>query len=639
VDLRVLVVTDGSTGVQAIQQELASEGTPVTVVNLQGSSRPRITSSFLSRAAPGGARGGNFDGIVLPSAAPSGLSGAELAALARYEEEFSVRQVDAFVPPSASVGLNPPSYSGSLNGMRATLTRAAKQDGFGYLRGSFTFAGTTSGPAPYGYVAQPVAGSGFTPLLTVTAPGSSAAGALAGVYTRAHRQQLVLGIGAFYYQTQFRYLLPGIVSWLTRGVRLGYWRNYLTIDFDDMFNADAQWSMKGHCTPGDSACPPGTPPTRPIRMNPPDVAYAVNWQRRQHFTIEFLFNGGSSQRFQVNGTDPLLAAIRPVAGEFWWVNHTLSHADLGCAADYTVTPWRCKTPGGHFIWPSTALINSQIFGNIRWARHNGIPASPHELATGEYSGLRILPQQPMDNPNLVRAMGPDKIKWVALDASREPAMRPVGAALGVPRYPINVGYDVDTVKEEVNEYNWYYTSKADGGSGKCQQLKTTRCIKPLSTPGGWTSYIVPIQVQNVLNKVLQNDPRPFFMHVSNLTGDRLAYPVMDGVLAAYRGIYAASTPVVNQPFWAAGEALQAQQQWARALSAGTVSAWVQGSTVTITGPPGTRVPVTAAGQPTGPGRSPFGSPYAGERSGFLTLGSRPLTLALSSAPFRAGGAG
>ena len=70
-------------------------------------------------------------------------------------------------------------------------------------------------------------------------------------------------------------------------------------------------------------------------------------------------------------------------------------------------------------------------------------------------------------------MGQDHIHWIVLDASREPNMRPVGAALGVPRHPIDVGEDVDTVADEVNEFNWYNTSKADGGSGACDGSKVT----------------------------------------------------------------------------------------------------------------------------------------------------------------------
>jgi hypothetical protein len=259
------------------------------------------------------------------------------------------------------------------------------------------------------------------------------------------------------------------------------------------------------------------------------------------------------------------------------------------------------------------------------------------LATGEYSGLRILPQQPRDNPNLVRALGPDKIMWLAMDASREPAMRRIGAALGVPRHPIDVGYDVATVADEVSEFNWFNTSKRDGGSGLCQTVKTTACLKPLDPKTGWTSRIVPGQVKIVFGAVLDNDPRPFFLHQSNLTGNRLGYPVMDGVLGAYRAVYGASAPVVNLPMSGDGAALHHQALWARALRAGTVSAYVQGSTVTISGPPGTQVPVTVpAGTQVGSaaGRL-FGGPYANELSGYAMLGSQPLRLALPSAPYRA----
>jgi hypothetical protein len=231
-------------------------------------------------------------------------------------------------------------------------------------------------------------------------------------------------------------------------------------------------------------------------------------------------------------------------------------------------------------------------------------------------------------------MSTDHITWIVMDASREPGMRPVGAAFGVPRHPIDVGEDVDTVAEEVSEFNWYNTSTADGGSGACQGSKVTQCLKPLSLATGWTSFIVPEQVRIVFDAMINNDARPFFMHQSNLTGDRLGYPVMDGVLSAYRAVYGASAPVDNLPTSGDGVVLRDQQLWAQAVKAGDVTAWVQGNTVTISGPPGTPVPVTV---PTGTtvassGQS-FGSPYSGELSAYTTLGAQPLKLTLSSSPF------
>jgi hypothetical protein len=625
VDLNVLVVTDGSPPAEAIRQQLTTEGIPVTVLDLRARSRPRITVPFLVRGDQ--VRAGAFDGIVLPSADPAGLSGAELGVLAKYERAFGVREVDAYTPPTADVGMTAPTYSGPLAGP-ASVTSAGLAAGFGYLNASFPFSGGLAGPAPFGYLADPLPGS--TALVNVAMPGGS--GSLVWQSSDgAGRLRLGIGFGYGWYLTQFHFLAPGLVSWLTRGVYLGDDRTYLDIGYDDMFLGDAQWSPTGHCTPRDTTCPRGTPMTPIIRMTPADVTYAVRWEQQHHFTIEFLYNGGASKRFRINGADPLLAAIEPVAGDFYWVNHTYSHAYMGCQQDFTVVPWKCVTSGGNVVWAADlGLISSQISDNFAWARQNGIPAEPGLVATGEYSGLRLLPQQTADNPYLAQATTSDHISWLALDASREPVMRPVGAALGIPRHPIDVGYDVSTVAAEVNEFNWYNTSKASGGSGLCQVSTTTACAKPLDPATGWTSVIVPGQAQIVFAGMLANDPRPFFMHQSNLTGDRLAYQVMDAVLSAYRAVFSDRAPVVNLPMNAGGVALHDQELWAQALRTGTVSAWVQGRTLTIDGPPGTTVPVTV---PSGTSvvRSYAGgslTQYAGEISGYVTLGAHPLTFRL-----------
>jgi hypothetical protein len=543
-----------------------------------------------------------------------------------------VREVDAYAPPMPDMGMiSPPVYSGLLTGTMG-VTSAGASAGFGYLKGSFPFSGGPAGPAPFGYLAQPQPGAGATPLITSTIPDSSGSATLVWQYDQGGRQQLGIGFGYASFQVQSHYLGHGIVSWLTRGVNLGDWRNYLDIAYDDIFLGDAQWSMRYHCTPGVN-CPKGTPMNSGIRMVPADVTYAVQWQEQHHFTIEWLFNGGASARFAVHGVDPLLAAIRPVARDFYWVNHTWTHAWMGCQQDFSVTPWRCVTSGGQLVWAAeTSFVNAQFLQNYAWAKQNGIPVERDAVAPGEYTGLRILPQQPVDNPYMDAVMGPDHIKWVAMDASRDPVMRAVGAALGVPRHPLDVGEDVDTVAEEVSEFNWYNDSRAAGGGGFCQGSKVTRCLKPLSLKTGWTSFILPGQVQIVFQAMLSNDPRPFFMHQSNMTGDRLGYPVMDALLSAYRAVYGPSAPIANLPMDQDGVILRDQQLWAQALRAGTVTAWVQGHTVTVSGPPGTPVPVTVpAGSAVG--SRTFGSPYADELSGFATLGSQPLRIDLNSAPY------
>jgi hypothetical protein len=622
VDLNVLLVTDGTPPVEAIRGELTAEGVPVTVIDLRNKHRRRITDGFLARTRP--VRGGNFDGIVLPDAAPAGLSAKELALLATYERQFKVREVDAYTPPMAEVGMTNPVYSGPLTG-KAKVTGAGAAAGFGYLNREFPFSGGLAGPAQFGYLADPLPGS--TPLIDET-PDHGSAGTLVWEWAGGGRERLGFGFGYGSFSLQFDYLAYGITMWLTRGVITGDYRNYLTFSFDDMFLGNAQWSTIGKCTPGITACPKGTPQTPVSRMTPADVAYAVQWETRNDYTFEFLYNGGASSRFAVNGTDALLQATKPVAGDFYWVNHTYTHAYLGCTQDFSVVPWRCQTAGGQVQWAAgAALIDQQIEGNFTWARQNGIPAEPGVVATGEYSGIRLVPQQQADNPYLVQATRTGHIMWIALDASREPAMRPVGAALGIPRHPIDIGEDAQTVAEEVGEFNWYNDSKSDGGSGICHGSHVTSCLKPLAN-AGWLSVIVPGQAQIVLAAMLSNDPRPFFMHQSNLTADRLGYPVMDAVLSAYRAVFGPQAPVTDLPMDADGVVLRDQQLWSQ--ESGKVSAWVEGDTLTVAGPPGATVPVTV---PAGSRGAEFVNPYAGEKSGFTTLGAHPLTITLPSAPY------
>ncbi len=108
----MLVLTDGTPAVEAIRQQLGAEGMPYTVINLHKASRQRITRTFLARTVPGGTRGGNFEGIVLPGASPAALSGSEKAALNWYEGKFGVRQVDAYAPPTPDLGMNAPGTAG-----------------------------------------------------------------------------------------------------------------------------------------------------------------------------------------------------------------------------------------------------------------------------------------------------------------------------------------------------------------------------------------------------------------------------------------------------------------------------------------------------------------------------------------------
>ncbi len=194
---------------------------------------------------------------MTPGPGTPALTPDEHAALAAFEQQFGVREVDAFTFPGAAVGLNTPTYAGPLDGVTATLSPAATGDAFRHLTGPVRFE--DNDPAvteSFGYLSTPLpddpaTGSHFEPFLTAAAPGTATPAVLAGVYHRGGREQLVLPFAFNYHQLQFRVLAHGVVDWLTRGVHLGYWRNYLTVHIDDLFSADARWSTVGHCTPGE----------------------------------------------------------------------------------------------------------------------------------------------------------------------------------------------------------------------------------------------------------------------------------------------------------------------------------------------------------------------------------------------------
>jgi hypothetical protein len=407
------------------------------------------------------------------------------------------------------------------------------------------------------------------------------------------------------------------------------------VHIDDIFTADSRWSQTGKCTPGEGDCQPSVPPTTPIRMGPADVTNAVTWQQQNNYKLDFLFNGAGSDT--ASQPDPLTTSLMANKDQFWWLNHTYSHQFLGCLQDFTVIPWRCQTDASsNVLYLDKKTITDEIQNNLAFAKQHGISLRPGELVGGEHSGTFILPQQPQDNPNFVQALIDNGIGWLGLDASREPAQRQVGSALGVPRHPINVFFNVSTAQDEVSEYNWIYTSKANGGSGICEQYpQTTTCIQPLDLNTGWQSYILPLQVQITMGYVTGNDPRPYYMHQSNLVDDRLAPQATGAILTAYRNAFTTSTPVVDQTMTDSGIALQRQGAWQQTLTAGSVSGYVQGNTVTVQGPAGTSVPVTApAGTTVGlPGLGGFGESYGGERSAYVTLGSLPYTLTLPTATY------
>ena len=612
IDLRVLLLDDNSPWVDAIESQMQIEGVPYSAVQLGSPARSVITDGFLAS----GDRA-FYQAVVGPDYLLSQLSDSERTALRAFEARFGVREVDGFNWPNASVGLNAPAVIGDINGTTATVTAAGRAGGFGYLNGPVPFSAGS-----WSYVAEPLApaaqlaGASFSTLVGAPLP-NGATGSLLGVYTNAGVEQMVITAAFSSTLPQFRFLAHGIITWATRGVHFGYNRNNLTFHVDDAFASVALWNSDANCTPGEDCTGPAE---SSVRMTPADVTYAVNWMQANGYQLTLAFNGAYADA----AADPLTQALQTNATSFRWLNHGAEHLYQGCVQDFSVVPWQCTSDANGIVWMDQQTIYNEIANNIAIGRSLGLPFDATEYLSGEHSGLFLLPQQPADNPNFAAALTQAGILHIGSDTSRDNVARQVGSATTIPRHPTALYYNTATQAQAVDEYNWLYNTRANGGSGYCEDNPATAtCIAPLDPATGFTSYIVPTDAAFDLNFILSNDPRPFYAHTSNITGDRLLYNLLDTILATYRAAFTPAAPLTNLTLTEAATALDRQTRWA-ATGMNSVTGYVQNGQVSITNTSGEAVPFTA---PTG--TTVVGAtlqPYGGEVSAWLAPGSTAGTL-------------
>ena len=624
VALHVLLVSDGEVGTTMIKAGLDEALVPYTELSLRDPDRPRIDEVFLVDTRASGVREARFQAVILPNNAPAGLQPGEYQVLTRYEREFRVRQLDAYVYPSPAVGLKYPDapHSGSLDGMIAQLTSAARSAGFSYLRGSVPFEDLDPAVCEsYGYLSKPMTGAGFTPFLTHT--GSSGEQmVLLGVYENQGREEMVLSAAMNQHQLAQQLLFPGLLTWLTYGVHLGIERNYLAVHIDDVFISDARWLQDHDCTYGAVNCKPEHPATD-ILMNPDDVEFLLGWQRRHNLKLDMVFNGYGYDGTQDASNSRLGASLIAHKDELRWISHTYSHKYLGCLQDESVFPWRCaRDAQGKVVWNAYELLHAELSDNLRFAREYDIDLDPTELVTGEHSGLRRTPMEPADNPSLPEVLDELGIRWIGSDSSREMWQRPVGRALTVPRYPLNIFYNTGSEAEEVDLYNWIYTPSEQGGSGLCHSAPMSSCIAPLDLATAFRAYIVPQQSRSVLLHALSNSPRPHYAHQSNLAEDRILYPVLDAMLAQYHRLFTADVPLDNASLSELGRELERRAAWLREHP--EVRAYLENGALVLQAPAAMRVPITVPTTNVEGARYPYGS----LRTGWQLVGSAKTRFAL-----------
>jgi hypothetical protein len=646
IDLRVLVLSDGSPSVEAIETQLRREGVPTTVVALSGSHDLARPGALFDEVSEGGSTipRAKFQAVVLPRSLASipQLSADERAAINELQSAFSVRGVIAYDWANPAVGLSWSKFVGSLDGASASVTVSAKQGGFGYLKGALPFDDfSPEVQESYAYVADPdVSASAtgtFTPYVTVAAPNGQV-GSIAGVHRVGTVENLVLTFAANGEQLQFRLLGPGIVTWMTRGIHLGMERSFLSVHVDDVFLPDSRWDIAGNCTPEED-CPAGVT-TPAIRMTTEDVSAVRQWQKSvrakyptaKSVVLDMVFNGaGAEEAKEANGgTDAMSAAMLAAKSEFRWINHTWSHEYLGCVQDFSTIPWRCAEDGqGAVLWKPKEVLVDEIKRNKDWAALNGLTKlggakyNAEALVTGEHSGLRREPIEPSDNPWLDDALNDLRMGVVASDASREAGTRKVGRAGTVPRYPVAVYFNTGTEAEMADEYNWIYGSRAQGGSGYCEDHpETTTCLaRPLDLGSGFRSYIVPWQTRQSMSWILGNDVRPYYAHQSNLAEERTLLTLLDAVLDEYDRLIAANRPLVVPTMQQALAELNRQNSWNAQLAGGKVSAYLIGDTVTVVNSATGRrsLPMTLPAGSVSSAGAAFGAAYSGQSSGTVSV--------------------
>ena len=93
-----------------------------------------------------------------------------------------------------------------------------------------------------------------------------------------------------------------------------------------------------------------------------------------------------------------------------------------------------------------------------------------------------------------------------------------GGVQAVPRYPSNVYYNASRQAQQLDEYNWIYVSPPAGGCVPIAGVTTCR-----TTPATWAEYVAS-ENRVMFRHVVDNDPRPHYIHQSNLADYNPALP-------------------------------------------------------------------------------------------------------------------
>lgn len=444
---------------------------------------------------------------------PSAFDAGEWATLHQYELAYGVRQAALYAAPwDAPEPYGVGSYTASgLDNVQVTPTAEGLQ--------IFTDLNADSVIELYGthgFLAQdPQAGT--TPLLML---GSDI---LAVHIDNGGRERVAVlynnpawgasNTPAIYTQQ----IGPSLLRWAMGGVHIGERRASYQADVDDWFNSTGLWNLElGHDDPEEE-----------FEMSARDALSLVGQQAALRqigngvasgFTWSMAYNGQPADLDSVvscalpANQHTLSSMTRCLAGEFWWVNHTWSHAYMD---------WNP---------PHVGLDHDQIVAEIAQADAVstafgfGSNDSRRSLVTGDISGLGwYTPEGPdmgpkvdhglLDSsPHLLSALEATGRSYLASNMStpsHEPdcwacgMVHPMNEAIFlVPRWPTNLFATVATPEHVVQAYNQIY---GPGGSTPLPGV-----TEPLTY-----EQILDTDTDVAIGHLLSGSPYPHYFHISN----------------------------------------------------------------------------------------------------------------------------
>jgi hypothetical protein len=218
------------------------------------------------------------------------------------------------------------------------------------------------------------------------------------------------------------------------------------------------------------------------------------------------------------------------------------------------------------------------------------------------------------------------------DGSRQLQSYTIGRALSSPRYPSNIYYNASNWPDELSEYNTLYVAAGDsignGQTGHCEGTGTTTCRTTPATEAD----VLASESSIMLSHVLANNPRVNYAHQTDLIGPATApggadygYTIL-GLISNMQNQYDSYYNAANSPLVHISDAIEAQTladqaAWATTEAGTGITASETDGTVTVSNSgSAVEVPITMPAGTTANG-APFGTPYGGQLSAWVELGT------------------